>query len=324
MICLRMWGVYSWSTSLLFILICGCTPGAPSQSATPVAIPISVVPDSLVLNLPYDLAQPSDTFLLPYELVEVSGLSFLAPNQLILVQDEKGSLYQYDEPSETVAREFRFGKSGDYEGVELVGEKVYVLKSNGKISEISGFLEDTEANTQQYDNALDSDHDTEGLGYDPVRNQLLIACKEPYVAQGREVRNQRAIYGYNLSTHELSQSPVFTLKLEEIEVFLKAYGPQEEWATDFRPDKKSSCKPSGIATHPISGNIYMIASVGKMMIVLNPAYQVIGIYPLPRAQFSQPEGICFSPEGHLYISNEGKDGRGYISKFDMQKSSSDN
>ncbi|MEM7367277.1 MAG: hypothetical protein AAF587_01680 [Bacteroidota bacterium] len=320
----KFWHISSWSGSLLCLLIFSCTSGAPSDAAPPKAIPVSIVSDSLVYSIPYDLSHPADTFLLPYELVEVSGLSYLAPNQLLLVQDEKGSLYVYEEEKEEISREYRFGKSGDYEGVELVGDMVYVLKSNGKIEEVSGFLEGETGETKEYNNQLNSDHDTEGLGYDPQSGQLLIACKEPYMANGREVRNQRAIYGYNLQTHQLSERPVITINLAEIQAFLQAYGPKETWATDFHPGKKSSCKPSGIAIHPLSGHTYVIASVGKLLLVLNSSHQVIAVHPLPRAQFSQPEGICFSPEGTLYISNEGKDGRGYISKFDMIASNTNN
>ena len=35
--------------------------------------------------------------------------------------------------------------------------------------------------------------------------------------------------------------------------------------------------------------------------------------------FRQPEGICFSPSGDLFISNEGKGGKGYILGFKLLK-----
>ena len=74
-------------------------------------------------------------------------------------------------------------------------------------------------------------------------------------------------------------------------------------------------KPSGIAVHPISGKIYVLASAGKKLLVLdengNPKEQ----YNLNEDQFPQPEGICFTPNGDLIISSEGKNGQASISYF---------
>jgi len=34
--------------------------------------------------------------------------------------------------------------------------------------------------------------------------------------------------------------------------------------------------------------------------------------------YKQPEGICFTPDGNLFISSEGDGGDGYILKFDYK------
>lgn len=74
-------------------------------------------------------------------------------------------------------------------------------------------------------------------------------------------------------------------------------------------------KPSGIAVHPKSNDIYIIGSVGKMMVVLNHTGEIKNLIPLNPKIFWQPEGICFSPDGDLYISSEGRGKAGYILKF---------
>ena len=63
----------------------------------------------------------------------------------------------------------------------------------------------------------------------------------------------------------------------------------------------------------------MISSVGKLLVVLDRDGYILGVHALDPNLFRQPEGICFSPEGDLYISNEGRGGKGYVLKFKPKK-----
>ncbi len=80
-------------------------------------------------------------------------------------------------------------------------------------------------------------------------------------------------------------------------------------------DSETSFKPSGLSIHPLSGDIYLISSIGKLLIVMDRSGKILDIHELDDKIFRQPEGICFSPSGDLYISNEGQGGKGYILKF---------
>jgi len=64
--------------------------------------------------------------------------------------------------------------------------------------------------------------------------------------------------------------------------------------------------PSGIAVHPKDGRIFFISSHGKLLVVYDKMGELEHIEFLHEGQYSQPEGICFSPSGDLYISNEGR------------------
>jgi uncharacterized protein YjiK len=120
----------------------------------------------------YDLNNP-EKCALPYSLIEISGLTISEDaSALYAVNDEKGLIYQL-EACEITTR-YDFGKNGDYEGIELVNNKMYIVKSNGKITvyNMNSLLEET-----IYGNKLTVDNDVEGLGYDPELNLLLLACK---------------------------------------------------------------------------------------------------------------------------------------------------
>ena len=80
-------------------------------------------------------------------------------------------------------------------------------------------------------------------------------------------------------------------------------------------ESETSFQPSGIAIHPLTGEIFIISSVGKLLIILDRYGKVLDVKELDPVIFRQPEGICFSPEGEMYISNEGQGGEGYVLKF---------
>ena len=81
----------------------------------------------------YDLSSPDTVLNLPADLAEISGLSYLDENHLAAVQDEKGKIFIIDIRDGTITREIKFGKKGDYAGIEIVQGSVYVVKSNGDI-----------------------------------------------------------------------------------------------------------------------------------------------------------------------------------------------
>ena len=47
--------------------------------------------------------------------------------------DEDGIIFLYDLKKSEVQLAEQFGEKGDYEGVEVIGDTTYVLKSNGKV-----------------------------------------------------------------------------------------------------------------------------------------------------------------------------------------------
>jgi uncharacterized protein YjiK len=71
-------------------------------------------------------------------------------------------------------------------------------------------------------------------------------------------------------------------------------------------------KPSGAAIHPITGEMYILASANNLLLITTTDGTIKEIYPLSKKKFKQPEGICFSPEGDMFISNEARGGRANI------------
>jgi len=61
--------------------------------------------------------------------------------------------------------------------------------------------------------------------------------------------------------------------------------------------------------------MYLLAAEGARLLVLDRMGIIRTVARLDPKTFRQPEGICFAPDGTLFIASEGKDGKGYILKF---------
>ncbi|PWK26798.1 uncharacterized protein YjiK [Arcicella aurantiaca] len=265
--------------------IYACTPKKQKEDDKPSE-------KSELVNLPYDLENPSEQYTLPKKLKEISGLSYFKNNQLVCVNDEEGKIFVYDLSKKEIVDKIPFGKDGDYEGVEVVGDEVFVLKSNGRVKGFKIGL--------PFEREIDCTNpdviEYEGLAYDPKTKHLLLAAKE----RVKDKDGKKMIYAYDF----------------ERKVLFKNIAIPEEQVTDKANGKEF--KPSGIAVHPKTGQIFIIASSGKKLLVLAEDGQKEALISLNPKAFRQPEGICFSPEGDLFISSEGKDGDGYILKFSVK------
>lgn len=270
----------------LTLLVAGCGP-ASKKTDKPEAGTLS--PD---FTLPYQLTTPDETYTLPKELKEISGLTYYKDDQLLCVQDEEAVVYVFDTKKGKVVKDFGFGGYGDFEGIEYVNGQVYVVESNGTLYRFEP--ESTQIGKTQTD--LPTKTEVEGLGYDPKTKRLLISVKNG------QASSDKAVYSYDL----LNKAVFRDMSLND------------EQLTGAGIDPKSY-KPSGIAVHPLTGEWYMLTSAGKRLLITNRQAKIIYSEPLDPKAFIQPEGICFAPNGDMYISSEGDKKKGYILKFTYRK-----
>ena len=246
----------------------------------------------------YNLKEPSDAWEMPKKLVEISGISVLNFPIILSVNDEEGKLYEYNLETKKLVDSYKFGKDGDYEDLAVNGNTVYVLKSDGTIYQINDFKRNPKV--EKYKTFLTEKQDAEGLYFDKDRDRLLVACKEEVELEGSD---KNVIYEFDLETNTLGKTPVYSISKK-----------------DFKfKNKKHHFAPSALAMHPKTNTLYIVSSVGKLMVELSQEGAILNKYSLNYAQFTQPEGIFFTENGDLYISNEGKKGKGNILKFDYIK-----
>lgn len=277
------------------------------------------------LSIGYSLNAPDETFEMPDALEEISGLGLSSDGKyLIAVQDEDGIVFFVNKTTGKVEREVEFWKDGDYEGVEAVGEDVFVVKSTGTVYKMpkkdGNYHRD---HVEKYNFFLNDENDVEGLAYDAANNRLLLACKAK-VGEGADYSRQKGIYGFDLAKMQLHETPVYTVSLEQVLAYLSStpyYDDKDELLDRFEEDDDElDFAPSSIGIHPITGHIYILSSVGKLLMVLDRQGEIIHLEKIKKKVHNQPEGLCFDRDGTLYIANEGdKNDTPKIYRFNYQK-----
>ncbi len=276
------------------------------------------------LEFPYVISKPDEKYVLQHNLSEVSGLSIISADEVALIDDEKGSVFYYNLKQSATMREVSFSKDGDYEDLKVTGDTAYVLRSDGTLYELKNLQKGGESIvTTKFNTGLSKENNTEGLAYDDKRGMLLIACKgKPAIkSSGEDYKDKKAIYGFNLETKQLSEKPI--ILIDEVAVRKMTYSIRKN-AIDkiihfYSKNRQSDFEPSGLAVHPINRDLYVLSSVGKLLVILDPQGKLKHVVKLPPQLFKQPEGIAFDLSGNMYISNEGRKGKGNILKFLYEK-----
>ena len=290
---------------LLPLLLLGtlCTGGrAQPPRTTDATVPAPVAPG-------YDFTAPQLVGQLDGELDEISGLSTTADgnDELFAVQDELGKVYRLNARTGGLLWSIDFWKDGDYEGVEAVGPDIWVVKNTGTLYRIQHPGSPSQ-NVTKFNTALTSENDVEGLAYDTRNNRLLLACKRDASDDGND-KDGRYVYAFSLSTHALSAQPVMAITRAAVAEHLSVcpltagYNKLRDFFLD-RPEYDLA--PSAIAIHPLTGQVFITSSVGKVLMVLSAEGEIEHLERLDKEFFPQPEGLAFTPDGTLYVSTEAK------------------
>jgi uncharacterized protein YjiK len=257
----------------------------------------------------YDLSKPINKWELPPQLKEISGIVKLDDNQILAIEDLHPTLYTLNlgngkaSIADTVSFYDTAKDKFDIEDVAVIGNDAYALWSHGSIFKITDWKRGKQV--KEIETGLDKKNNTEGLAYDPVSGNLLIACKNESGVED-EKKSARALYELDIKKETLLEKPFLIIESKD----LKAISGD-----------KIKFFPSGVAVNPSTHDIYVISTKDtKCMAQFSHDGQLKSFSYLDKDLLEQPEGISFDPTGNLFISTEGKHGNpAYIYEFGLMK-----
>lgn len=230
----------------------------------------------------------SKTWELPPELNEISGIVWVDHNTLACVQDENGVIYIYDLDEKSVTDEIPFAGNGDYEGIALHNDDIYVMQSDGLLYEVKDWRA-VNKTVSAHQTGFKSSNNIESLTYSLKDNSLLTVPKDKDVNE-----DFKGIYRISMASKTVDiKTPAYKIDMNAAD--LKEYRKKKLHKT---------FNPSEIAVHPETNEIYVLEGKNPKLLILDAKGTLKKVYKLDEINFPQPEGMTFSEDGELYISNE--------------------
>ena len=232
----------------------------------------------------YNLSSPKVIDLNP-SLDEISGIAYYAKDTSVFaIIDEGGILYKVSLKNPKEIKSWEFSKKRDYEDLILIDSTFYALVSNGDIVKI--MFDNNSVLTEKIDfpHAEKKKNEFESL-LKLNDSTIAIICKDC----DDDKKTNVSSYLVNLYDTSAPYKTFIDFSMQEV---INKTGMQ------------GKLKPSAAAVHPITGDIYIISSIQLILLITDSNGNFKEVYKLDPGIFKQPEGIAFTPEGDMIISNE--------------------
>jgi uncharacterized protein YjiK len=242
---------------------------------------------------------------LPKELKEISANVFVDDVRMACVQDNDGIIYTYNLQTEKIDDQIQFAGKGDFEGLTLVRNTFYVLRSDGLLYEVQP-QKGKSPLVKTYQLPLKAENETESVCFDTDNNRLLVAVKTKDLHE----KGKKGIYSFDLKTKQMSSTAVVYIESKV------SIDDEEKGKGKKKKKEKAEIKPSDIAIQPTTRNFYILDGPSARLFIADAKGNIKSKFELDRNILPQPEGICFSKRGEIYISSEAnKNKHGMIVKF---------
>ncbi len=241
---------------------------------------------------------------LPNRLREISGLALTPDGRLLAVHDEKAIVYEMDYESGRLIKQFALGKPvvrGDFEGIAHADGHLFLITSKGLLYKALEGSDGEQVGYEKFDTGLGQKCEFEGLAQDLERQRLLLMCK---VMADDDM--PLTVFVWRLSDNRIDRDANIELPVSDVVERLQTDG----------------LHPSGIAIHPVTGSILIVAARQRALVELDREGNFVEATGMRLAKrHRQPEGIAISRSGRLFIADEGGRSRARLTVYESIGSS---
>jgi uncharacterized protein YjiK len=233
----------------------------------------------------YDLNNP-EVIRLSDQLNEISGIVYYPKDSSIFaIIDESGNLFKILLKEKPEYQHWKFGKSSDYEDLVLKDSIFYVMKSKGDIIAFK-FAAPDSLLSEEFDHPAQGSNEFESLYYDSAINKLVLMCKDCE----EDNKDKITVWRFDIEKKAFEKDS----SVIDASSIVRA----------INKDDPKKLKVSAAALHPLTGELYIVSSISKALVITDRTGKTKSIYKLNPKTFKQPEGITFTPWGDMIISNE--------------------
>jgi uncharacterized protein YjiK len=231
---------------------------------------------------------------LPKALQEVSGLALLPDGRLLAVADERARVYSVDFKALRADKFTTLGDpavKGDFEGIALLNNAIYLVTASGILwrQELGAEAEDYE----KIRTGLGKLCEVEGLTAWRERNALLILCK-----QARKTKSGKKLRVFAWSEKRRALEPDMSITRTYQELGVKRL------------------HPSGISFSADRQSLFIIAAQEQYFLEITLQGQIVRAARLPnKSTHRQTEGVVITAGNTLYLADEGRKGRGTVTRY---------
>lgn len=247
----------------------------------------------------YNITKP-EAIELGNKLREISGIYWINETTMLAQNDESGKIFTINPKN---LQDFNyptvvFGEKNDYEDVVQVDSSAYLLVSTGQIIQVPGYSRGGDVPGTLVASLQGTKNEFETMYYDKEINSIIMLCKSCH----KEKDQIRTAFRYDVAARKLIDTPYYTIDINVIRKKLD--------------DNRAEFRPSAAAIHPLQNKLYIVSSIGKLLVITDKKGNVEQAMPISSILFPQPEGMTFAANGDMYISNEaGTEERATLLKF---------